>query len=250
MSDDPILRIEHVTKRFRGLLAISDVSLAVPRGIIASLIGPNGAGKSTLFNLITGYAPVTAGAIFYGERPIAGLATHRIAALGIARAFQIARPFRDLSVADNLRIAGMFGKSGARDVDATARRALDLAGLAELAETPAGAMTVGQLRRLEIARAVATRPELLLADEPCAGLNPTETAELVGILREIRASGVTILLVEHDMAAVMEVSDLVFVLDAGSKIAEGTPAQVTSDQRVVAAYLGTPEPAPAASAGA
>jgi ABC-type branched-subunit amino acid transport system ATPase component len=236
----PILEIDRVTKRFRGLVATNDVSLAVPEGSICSLIGPNGAGKSTLFNLVTGYLPVSSGEIRYRGRRITGMATWRIAALGVARAFQIARPFRDLTVLENIRIGAMFGRHGEREVERVTRRALDLAGLAELADRPAFSLTIGNLRRLEIARAVATRPLLLLADEPCAGLNPAETAGMIEVLRQVRGEGVTVLLVEHDMPAVMEVSDHIFVLDAGSKIAEGPPAVVTLDPRVIAAYLGTP----------
>jgi ABC-type branched-subunit amino acid transport system ATPase component len=235
----PILEIDRVTKRFRGLVATNDVSLAVPEGSICSLIGPNGAGKSTLFNLVTGYLPVSSGEIRYRGRRITGMATWRIAALGVARAFQIARPFRDLTVLENIRIGAMFGRHGEREVERVTRRALDLAGLAELADRPAFSLTIGNLRRLEIARAVATRPLLLLADEPCAGLNPAETAGMIEVLRQVRGEGVTVLLVEHDMPAVMEVSDHIFVLDAGSKIAEGPPAVVTLDPRVIAAYLGT-----------
>jgi branched-chain amino acid transport system ATP-binding protein len=237
----PILRVEALSKRFRGLLAISDVSFAVEPGSITSVIGPNGAGKSTLFNLVTGYLAPTAGTVSFKERTITGLATNRIAELGVSRAFQIARPFRDLSVAENVRIGALFGKAGARDVARTTQDALDLAGIAHLAAEPASVLTVGQLRHLEVARAIATRADLLLADEPCAGLNPTETAAMIDVLRRIRASGVTVVLVEHDMPSVMEVSDRVLVLDAGRLIAEGAPAEVSKNPQVIAAYLGTPD---------
>ncbi len=241
MSAAPILRVDGLSKNFRGLAAMADVSFAIEPGSITSIIGPNGAGKSTLFNLVTGYLPPSAGEIQFQGWRITGMATNRIAELGIARAFQIARPFRDLSVFDNVRIGALFGKAGSRDVAATTARGMELAGIAHLADQPASSLTVGQLRHLEVARAIATRADLLLADEPCAGLNPTETAAMIEVLRRIRTSGVTVVLVEHDMPSVMEVSDRLLVLDAGRLIADGSPHAVATNPQVIAAYLGTPD---------
>ncbi|HVY15491.1 MAG TPA: ABC transporter ATP-binding protein [Rhodopila sp.] len=241
MTAEPILRVERLSKNFRGLQAMADVSFAVETGSITSVIGPNGAGKSTLFNLVTGYLAPTAGSVWLRRQRLTGLPTNRIAALGVARAFQIAKPFRDLSVVENVRVGALFGKAGPRDVPAATARALELAGIAYLAHRQASTLTVGQLRHLEVARAIATRADLLLADEPCAGLNPTETAAMIDVLRRVRAEGVTVVLVEHDMPSVMEVSDRILVLDAGRLIAEGAPEAVAADERVIAAYLGTPE---------
>jgi branched-chain amino acid transport system ATP-binding protein len=236
---EAILIAEKLTRRFGALTAVDNVRFAVERNTITSLIGPNGAGKSTIFNLLTGYLSLSAGRILFSGQRIDGLPTHRIAQSGVARVFQIARPFRGLSVHDNVRVGALYGRHGARDVRSTVGRAIKLAGLADIASRPAYELSVGQLRQVELARAIAARPALLLADEPLAGLNATESDIVLATLRMLIADGVTILLVEHDMAAVMKISDRIVVLDAGRLIAQGEPDQIARDPRVIEAYLGS-----------
>jgi len=235
----PLLEVDTVTKRFRGLVAVDAVSLTVREGAILAVIGPNGAGKTTLFNLIAGVHRPDAGSIrFRGER-IDGLAPDALCRRGLARTFQIVRPFPDLSVLENVTIGAMLR---APDLPAARRTAIDIVerfGLAERRAVAAKALTLPDRKRLEVARALATGPKLLLLDEVMAGLRPTEVDRVVETLRTVHASGVTIVLIEHVMRAVMALADEVHVLHHGASIAHGRPAEVTRDRRVIESYLGT-----------
>lgn len=233
-----LLSVENVTKRFGGLLAVDDVSIAVAQGSITGLIGPNGAGKTTLFTVVSGFAPPTAGRIVYDERDITALPAHERARIGIARTFQIVQPFATLSVVENIAVGAFLRHAARADALDEARRVAAEVGLAGMLDLPARALTVAGRKRLELARALATGPRLLLLDEVLAGLNPSEIRDMIPVIRAIRERGVTILIVEHVMQAVMSLCDDIHVLAQGRLIAQGPPAAIARDPHVVEAYLG------------
>ncbi|MGE5171017.1 MAG: ABC transporter ATP-binding protein [Rudaea sp.] len=248
-----LLDAQGITKRFGGVNALADVDFRIQRGEIYGLIGPNGAGKTSLFNVLTGIYPADAGRFVFDDAPLTGLKPNQVAARGIARTFQNIRLFANLSALENVMIgrhvrthAGVFGaifrdrrtREEERAIEKIAYELLAFVGVHRRANDLAKHLAYGDQRRLEIARALATEPLLLALDEPAAGMNATETAGLKSLLQEIRAKGTTILLIEHDMKLVMSVCDRVLVLDYGRKIAEGPAAEVQSDAKVIAAYLG------------
>ncbi len=254
-GSDPVFEARGVTKRFGGLLAVSEVDFTIPRGAIVSLIGPNGAGKTTFFNMITGLYRPTSGQIRFDGRDLTGLKPHEVVRAGIGRTFQNIRLFGNMSAVDNVlvglhhRLKGRWWEAILRppSIVAEEKRAFDEAerllafvGLEGKTHITARNLAYGDQRRLEIARALATEPKLLLLDEPTAGMNPEETRRLTDFVRRLRSDlGLTVLLIEHDMQVVMGISDRVTVLDHGERIAEGSPDTVRRDARVIEAYLGS-----------
>jgi branched-chain amino acid transport system ATP-binding protein len=251
-----LLEVQDLGKRFGGLRAVDNVSFGVAQGVIKSVIGPNGAGKTTLFNLVSGFTPCDSGRVIFLDQRISGMKPHRIAALGMARTFQHIRLFPHMSVLDNVMmgrhlhteagfISGMFGLPSARreerNAEETARELLDFMGIASLAVADATNLAYGQQRAVELARALACEPKLLLLDEPAAGLNMRETADISDLIVRIRDRGVTVLIVEHDMSLVMGISDEILVLSYGSKIAEDEPRAIQKNAEVIKVYLGDEE---------
>jgi branched-chain amino acid transport system ATP-binding protein len=249
-----MLRVDRLAKRFGGYQALADVGLVVEPGSVHAVIGPNGAGKTTLFNVITGILPPTAGSVALEGRDITGWRADRVTQAGIARTFQQVRLFRGMNAVENVMVGrharthGGFGAALVRppfrergeeaETRRRARELLEVVGLAARADTWAGDLTLVEQRRLEVARALASDPRLLLLDEPAGGMTPVEVEDLNQLIRKIRESGVTVVLVEHHVRLVMRVSDVVTVLDAGRVIATGPPDRVRQDPRVIAAYLG------------
>jgi branched-chain amino acid transport system ATP-binding protein len=235
---EPLLRVERVSKRFGGLLALDCASFAAEHGRITALIGPNGAGKTTLFSIIAGYLPLSTGLIIYDGVTITGERPYRLARRGIARTFQIAQPFMGLTVRENIAVGAHLWRPARADALAAADDIAYEVGLGNLTDLPAAALTVAGRKRLELARALAIGPRLLLLDEVLAGLNPSEIRDMMPVIRAIRARGVTIIMIEHIMHAVMHLAERVFVLSEGRVIADGPPEAIVANPLVVEAYLG------------
>ncbi len=241
-----LLEVRGLSRRFGGLMAVSGLDLEVERGEIVGLIGPNGAGKTTLFRMLSGGLLPTEGAIHFKGKRLDGLPPHQVARRGLVRTHQLARPFRNLSVLGNVLVGASFGHRerplhDAREARSEAMRALELTDLLTKADLPAEVLTLPDRKRLDIARALATRPELLLLDEMAAGLNPSELAKAIALLRSIRDEGTSLVFTEHVIKAVMALSDRIVVLDHGEKIAEGKPEAIAQNLRVIEAYLGSPD---------
>jgi len=237
--ETPILSIAGVTKRFGGLVAVRDISFDVQMGDIMGLMGPNGAGKTTLINLIAGEYNLDSGTIQFKETDITGLPPHKICHLGIARTYQIPRPFTSLTALQNIAVAAIYGRGLSKTAaESEAAKLLDFVKLSDKKDTLAKDLLVITLKRLELARVLATKPTLLLIDEVAAGLTETEIPLVLDLLKKIREMGITVILIEHVMKVMMEAVDRIIVMDKGMKIAEGTPNEIMEDKKVIEAYFG------------
>jgi len=233
-----LLELRGISKFFGGLAALNSVSFGVNKGEIFGLIGPNGAGKTTLFNVVNGFYKPSKGEVLFNGRKISNLKPHQICGLGIARTFQVVKPLQRMTVLDNV-IASAFLRAKSKDqAEEIAVETLQFSGLYDDRNIKSKSLPLGKRKRLEIARALATQPELLLFDESCAGLNPSELNESIEIIKKVRERGVTILIIEHHMKVIMSISDRVVVLNYGEKIAEGTPVEIANNPLVIEAYLG------------
>jgi branched-chain amino acid transport system ATP-binding protein len=236
-----ILEIKHVSKFFGGLAANSDVSFDVPEGSVMGLIGPNGAGKTTLFNCITGYYPPSRGEIVFNGRRMNGLKPDKVCKLGMVRTWQKVRPLTNLPVLDNVMVGALCRTNSVKQAREIAMHQLRVVRLHHKSSTLAGALPIGERKRLEVARVLATKPRLLLLDEVMGGLNPAESDEIIQLILDIRTTGITQIVIEHDMKAIMRLSDRIVVLNSGEKLAEGEPKEIVENPAVVQAYLGAEE---------
>ncbi|MCE5312795.1 MAG: ABC transporter ATP-binding protein [Nitrospiraceae bacterium] len=233
-----LLEVKNISMHFGGLAAVSNASFDIKKGEILALIGPNGAGKTTLFNVINGFYNPTKGEVLYKGKRISGLKPHKICERGLARTFQIVKPLQRMSVLDNVIASAFLRANNKNDATAIAEETLRFTGLYEDRDVISKGLPLGKRKRLEIARALATQPDMLLLDESCAGLNPSELNQSIDIIKKIRDRGITILIIEHHMKVIMSISDRIVVLSYGEKIAEGTPAEISNNQLVIEAYLG------------
>jgi branched-chain amino acid transport system ATP-binding protein len=234
-----ILEIKHVSKFFGGLSANSDVSFEMQQGMIMGLIGPNGAGKTTLFNCITGYYPPSRGDVVFDGRSMHGLQPDKVCKLGMARTWQKVRPLAGMSVVDNVMVGALCRTNSLKKARDMAMKQIKVVGLGHRTGFPAGGLPIGERKKLEVARVLATQPKLLLLDEVMGGLNPAESEELIQLILAIKNLGITQMVIEHDMKAIMRISDRIVVLNSGEKLAEGTPQEIVGNPEVVAAYLGS-----------